>query len=296
MPIKLNQCNKKKLINICGTARSGSTMVDLMLGNDERSFSLGEVHAWFRPFRSHHFKIICSCGKEDCPWGLLKRLKEKEFYKKCYEILDIDVLVDSSKNLPWVIDNNLQLENKDIAVFNILLYKDPVSFMYSFWKRGMSIDKARDFEFIRYYKRFFTTNLSYIPLNYNRLIAEPEAILKQLCNMLDIPYFEGKEKFWEKKHHHLFGSMGTRKQIGKANAVIKQNEEYPEEFKRLIPGIEVDNEKNAALRNIVARLKANEMKPVSFRDKKIRKPFWYYLSKVKQKVKQRFPEEWKYVQ
>lgn len=271
-------------------------MVDLMIGNDERAFSLGEIHAWFRPFRSHHFNIICSCGREDCPWRLLKTLKEREFYKRCFEILDVDVLVDSSKNLPWVIDNNIQSINDGIAVYNILLYKDPVSFLYSFWKRGIPMEKARDLEFIRYYERFFTTNLSYIPLNYNRLIAEPEATLKQLCDILNIPYFEGKERFWKKQHHHVFGSMGTRRQVGNKNAGIQRNEGYPQEFMSFIPGIEAENLKSEALQNVLSKLKANEMREVRSTIRRIRKPAWYYLSKMKQKVKQRFPEKWKYSQ
>lgn len=51
------------LISICGEGQSGSTMLDLMLGNGYDTFSCGEVYAWFRPWRTHHFRITCSCGK-----------------------------------------------------------------------------------------------------------------------------------------------------------------------------------------------------------------------------------------
>jgi hypothetical protein len=57
----------KKLINIYGTARSGSTMLDLILGNDPKGFSLGEVANWFYPWRTHHFDIKCGCGIYPCP-------------------------------------------------------------------------------------------------------------------------------------------------------------------------------------------------------------------------------------
>lgn len=70
----------KTLINILGAGRSGTTMLDLMLGNDNNSFSLGEVHAWFRPFRKHHFEIDCNCGNKNCNyWTEVKNLKEKLF-------------------------------------------------------------------------------------------------------------------------------------------------------------------------------------------------------------------------
>jgi len=151
------------LFHIYSTSRSGSTMADLMLGNDPRAFSLGEVHAWFRPFRTHHFKIICSCGQKNCPWGNLESLKkEHEFHKKAFDLLDVDILVDSSKNLPWVIDNNIWAKKNNITVHNVLLYKEPVNFFYSFWKRGVPIQKAKKNEFIKYYKRFFQTGLPFM--------------------------------------------------------------------------------------------------------------------------------------
>jgi hypothetical protein len=286
----------RKLINICGTARSGSTMVDLMLGNDLRAFSLGEVHAWFRPFRTHHFKIVCSCGENNCPWDKLKDLSELEFYQKCFSILDVDILVDSSKSLPWVIDNNIRARKEGFSVYNILLYKDPVSFFYSFWKRGISIEHARKYEFIIYYKRFFQANLPFISLNYNQLVSDPAKTLEQLCQILSIPYFEGKEKFWEKEHHHLFGSRGTRRQVENSKSKIRKNDEYPDEFKKIIPAIESDNENDKLFQSILSNLKAHEMQEIDLLNNTVYKPIWYYPLKVKQKIRRQFPEEWKYNQ
>ena len=64
----------------------------------------------------------------NCPWDKIKNLKERKFYKKCFDILDVDILVDSSKNLAWVIDNNIQARKDGFDVSNVLLYKEPVSF------------------------------------------------------------------------------------------------------------------------------------------------------------------------
>lgn len=288
---------KKILINICGTARSGSTMVDLMLGNDPRAFSLGEVYAWFRPFRAHHFNIICSCGQNNCPWEKLKTLKENEFYQKCFELLDVDTLVDSSKNLPWVIDNNIWAEENGITVRNVLLFKDPISFFYSFWKRGVPLEQARNNEFIKYYKRFFQTNIPFIALGYDNFVADPAITLENLCKVLEIPYFAGKERFWEKEHHHLFGSRGTRKQVEISKSEIRKKEDYPQEFKNIIPQFETGIAKDQTFQNILSKLKAHEMQNTKGQSKNlIHKPHWYYLMKAKQKVRARFPEKWGYNQ
>lgn len=281
---------EKKLINICSAARSGSTMLDLILGNDNRVFSLGEIYAWFRPHRKHHFKIKCTCKNENCPWDRLKEITEAEFYKTCFQLLDVDVLVDSSKNIPWVKDNNLCASQDKIKVYNILLYKEPVSFMYSFWKRGISINKARKNIFIKYYNRFFETQLPFVSLNYNKLVADPQSVLKKLCQVLDIPYFDGKERFWEKEHHHLFGSLGTRKQLSSPNPGIRKTEGYPDEFKAMIPEIEADNLNNKAFQRVIKKLQKNELRLNATSTDRILKPYWYYMSKLKQTFRKRFPE------
>jgi len=284
----------KKLINICGTARCGSTMVDLILGNDDRGFSLGEVHAWFRPFRTHHFKMKCSCKGSNCPWDRLIKFKEEDFYRNAFNILDVDFLIDSSKNLSWVIDNNISAQRNGIQVYNLLLFKEPISFFHSFWKRGFSINKVRKNNYIKYYNQCFKSGLPLIAINYNKFTANPRIALIKLCDLLGIPYFEGKENFWEKQHHHLFGSMGIRKQVEKENSTIIAKESFPQEYEKLIPKIENDNNKNKDFQHVITKLKAHEMKTVGYTNfsKKIKKPYWYYLSKLKQKFRQKFPEKW----
>lgn len=88
-------CEMKTLINVCGTARSGSTMLSLMLGNDSNAFALGEIAAWYRPFRIHHFKISCSCGQDPCPvWQQIQHIDEENFHEKAFEIFGVDFLIE----------------------------------------------------------------------------------------------------------------------------------------------------------------------------------------------------------
>ena len=119
-----------------------------------------------------------------------------------------------------------------------------------------------------------------------------------LCELLDIPYFEGKEKFWKKKHHQLFGSRGTRKQVEKGNSTIKNKEIFSQEYQKLIPKIEQDNKNNKDFKHVIGKLKAHEMKIDVNQNtiQNILKPYWYYLSKLKQKFQQKFSEKWKYDQ
>ncbi|MDO8432778.1 MAG: sulfotransferase domain-containing protein [Candidatus Binatus sp.] len=59
-----------KLLYVCGAGRSGSTILDRMLGQVEGFFSAGEIRVlWDRALAQH---LLCGCGLplDDCPvWG-----------------------------------------------------------------------------------------------------------------------------------------------------------------------------------------------------------------------------------
>ncbi|MCD4720412.1 MAG: sulfotransferase [Desulfobacula sp.] len=282
-----------KIINVLGTGRSGTTLIDLILGNDKNGFSLGEIYAWFRPFRTHHFNIVCSCDSPHCPWKQLKHLKEKDFFEKAFEILKNDFFVDSSKFLPWVIDSNERAISQNIIVHNILLYKEPINLIYSFWKRGRTIKNAIK-AYKKYYSRFFQTSLPFIALNYNRFVSNPEDMLQRLCTIINIPYFHGKENFWEKEHHHLFGSLGTRKQNEKKQGHIKAKDIFLPEFEKIIPKINLIIKNDIELKEIKDILDQHHL--IKYNADSIlhypQKPYWYYFEKYRIKYRQYFPEKW----
>ncbi len=45
-----------------------------------------------------------------------------------------------------------------------------------------------------------------------------------------MPYFEGKERFWEKEHHYLFGSHTVYQQTARQDSEIKAARVFPPEF------------------------------------------------------------------
>ena len=282
-----------KIINICGTSRSGSTMLDLMLGHGDKIFSLGEVYAWFRPFRTHHFRIVCSCNDDWCPWNKLKNLSENDFFMKSFEILDVKTLIDSSKDLVWVIDNNIFASNHYIKICNIVIFKEPASYFFSYWKRNISLHRACKY-FISYYSRIFQLQLPYVAISYDLLVSQPSETLRKLCEIVDIPYFPGKENFWEGQHHQLFGSRGTRIQIQNKESHIEKEIEYPQQYLLHFNQIQKYHFYNKFL-SVYKILKAQEL-VFYYSETKISKPYWYFVDKFKQKSKKYFPEQSKYDQ
>lgn len=288
------------LINICGASRSGTTMLDLMLGNSTKAFSCGEVFSWFRPWRQHHFKLECQCGNKPCSvWEQIAYVREENFHQHVLSELNVDFLVDSSKDLCWVVDSLNWASSKDIATYNILIWKNPINLAYSHWKRGKGW-KYWYKEFISYHESFLDLNIPYRAVNYNALVNTPQKVLAQICKIIEMEYFEGKERFWENKNiHYLFGSGITSKQVTEGSSTIWQNDNFPSEFKEYIPSLENWIAQDTRLLKILDRLKKNDIYCLSnyseqgknFIPKKPY-PLWYYGKRSRQIFRRFFPEKY----
>lgn len=285
------------LINVCGSIYSGTTMVELMLGNAPDAFSCGEVMAWFRPWRSHHFELKCSCGEYPCPiWERIKGVRENVFHKKVIQEFDKEFVIDSSKNLCWLIDNNIWARNNQLRVVNLLVWKKPLSIAYSHWKRkGDIISWERVYK--TYYQRFFDTNMKFVSLCYNDLMTDPGEGLKQLCKVVGMPYFEGKELFWKGNHHYLFGSEGVRQEIQKGDSRIRKTEKFQSEFLKQKDRILYRIKNDPMIEMIYDRLaKGSFCSESPFNSKlrkalnsQIKKPYWYYTDWLRRCFRRRFP-------
>jgi hypothetical protein len=203
--------------------------------------------------------------------------------------------VDSSKSIPWFIDSNLRgYKTKTYQTYNILLYKKPVALFYSLWKRGDKDLNTTLNVFYNDFSDFFKSKLPYVSVNYDLFVSKPDEMLKKLCGILDIPYFKRKIFFWEKTHHHLFGSFGTRKQLFEAKPSI-YNEQYSEEYQKLMPEINEKVQANKKINSILDRLSAYDIEsvekyPSSFEKLSVHKDYEsYYKTKIKKYFKRFSP-------
>ena len=125
-------------------------MLDVMLGNDEKGFSSGEVYAFFRS-PAKQGKARCSCSQEyQCKfWSRLRRFPQTRYHS---EILKThDFVVDSSKQVQWIRDiNNWYRKKSNIEVVNLVIWKNPVNTYHSFWKR------QKPERFFLAYQRYFS--------------------------------------------------------------------------------------------------------------------------------------------
>ncbi len=223
----------KKVVFIGGTSYSGSTLLDMMLSNADNGFSCGEVHALFRPYRPHHVNPKCVCGASNCDiWKRLRKYGERRLYVGIFkEMPHLEFIVDSSKDSLWIKDQTLNLDESNIEIHNILIWKTPLEFAFSCFKRGI-LDKWER-SWINYHKRYFSSIEKWYSVRYQNLAKDPSEKLKTLCDLIGIEYFSGKENYWEKTHHTLFGNYSAKIHLHNRNSnIYSQHEAYLKRRKR----------------------------------------------------------------
>ena len=286
---------------MCGPGRTGTTVLDLMLGNGNNHFSCGEVYAFFRPWRTHHRNPVCSCGNEDCSvWERFSHIRERDFHKTVSDFYNVEWIIDSSKELSWLVDTQSWCSDSNINVINLLTWKHPIDLCYSHWKRGRGINFWRN-RFLIYYSKFIDLKIPFYSIFIDDLIAAPNLKIKEICDVIGMPYNEGKEKFWEKEHHYLFGSSNVRKQYYlKTNYKNVGKITHPE-FTEIQKDIQDDIINDKKIQDIITILKNHEIsnyvtdKIVHHEYKKpMIMPFWYYTNIITRRYKRFRPEKSQY--
>lgn len=185
--------SKKTLIYIIGAGRSGTTLLDIVLGNNSNTISLGEVNRFFKrnglpPKRKHNsneflfwskisedikqllndvsFKYFDKLFKKnEYHTTVLKSIlnnNDKEYiqtlnlhYSLIHENVQEETLIESSKYPVRALNLSKHLSTEDFDIKFIYLKKDPVDVVSSFGKRD--IEQPR--------KGFFSANLYYLMVN-----------------------------------------------------------------------------------------------------------------------------------
>lgn len=181
-------------------------MLDMILANDPGGFSCGEVHAIFRPTRPHHLHINCGCMRPDCDlWPQIHANGEKNLYQSIFDLRpETNFIVDSSKMLTWQYDQYRYLRSKPYDIYNILLWKTPEEYAYSCWKRKKLF--RWKLHYYNYYRDFSNIFENWVSVSYTDLVTRPNLTIHKVCEAIGIPYFEGKQNYWENTRHTLFGN------------------------------------------------------------------------------------------
>jgi hypothetical protein len=199
----------RQVIFVGSTSYSGSTFLDMTLGNDPHGFSCGEVFALFHPTRPHHVNPPCGCGDPACNiWDRIRRNGPDHLYETIFNLFpQVRFIVDSSKDPFWIQSQVGNLQRQGNGSKHLLVWKTPLEIAHSFKKRGLA--NAWEKSWVNYHRLYNALIWPWRSIQYRRYVTEP-ALLEEICRYLNIPYFPGKERYWEKRHHLLFGNSSAR--------------------------------------------------------------------------------------
>ena len=296
---KQTGASASRLVMIIGASHSGTTLLDLMLGNNPATFSCGEVYAYFRPWRKHHYHAKCGCGSDPCPvWDRLMAVPENEFHAEATRLPGIDHVVDSSKDLAWVLNSSEWAARSGIQVRHVVIWKEPIQLAYSHWKRKLPMSSFR-YAFLTYYGRFLQLGLPFVSVNFDTLVSNPADTVRKLCELTGLPWREGQEKFWEKEHHQLFGAASTGEQASAGKSEIKTRKVYPDEFLAEYEPMLRNLVKDPYFMQTIGALEYMNIKrdflpdlAEAQTDKSVARPFWYYKHAIKRVLFRRFPKQY----
>jgi hypothetical protein len=216
---------EKKIIQLGGTVRSGTTMLALILANSEDAISLGEVIHLFEPYKKAHLAEIERLIKNP-KWNKILNDKKENLYANIFNVFpEVNIILDSSKDPFWY--NKLR-KNNSFETKQLVTYKNPTDLKQSFLKRGMTNWRK---VYLNYYRRFFTV----FPLAntiYLDKILNDDNYLKDLCIYLEVEYFDNKLEYWHKVQPNFFGSK-TVKQNKIDSTILKEVKEEQIDDKRV---------------------------------------------------------------
>jgi len=284
------------IIAILSPSRSGSTMFHLMLSKLDGAFGLGEVYAYFRPKRKHHINPPCYCDRplNHCIWNDLNRSHISNLHKYFLEDKGYNWIIDESKDLSWYIDTVNSALSNNIKVYTILLIKDPINWMNSYYKRNLPLKQSFEKHYVQYYEKFLSLGAEYCSIQLEELITKPREVLTRVCQMLSLSYSDDLFKFWEDGSKcHLFGSKGVRTQLERGVSSLKietPSDRFYTENDHFIHAVEHDK---ALTDMLVEILKNDVFKKEHLESQKSIIPTWnkawYYRSHLVKSIRKYVP-------
>lgn len=200
------ELESKKIITIGGCVRSGTTLLNLVVANDERAMALGELQYIFRPNRKQHLFVIKEL-KKDPIWSKILKDGPSKVYENLFTYFpNIDYFVDSTKDSGWY-KEQMSL-NPNVEFKNLVIFKHPDDQKASLLRRHPKKDWKNKIQ--GYYTRYFLNIDDFRSVSLPELLFD-EDVLKNICVYLGLDYFDNKLEYWNRKHPNFYGSDTVRK-------------------------------------------------------------------------------------
>ncbi len=247
--------NRRNVVFILGIGRSGSTMLDLMLGSYSQGFSLGEISKLpeiFEKYRTPAALCFDTTFWQDTfalsetqqlaaglsnhrlhrhiPLKLERWVRERlgcdgilNPYTLLFDKIGKPILIDSSKYPNWVWRklNAREFRQRQITPYLVHLVRDGRAVLNSYLRAfpDWTVEEFAQ----RWLDNLEQSQQVYdlfpsdrkMRVRYEVLATETENVVRQICRMLEIPFEPPMLEYWKHEHHYIVGSRSARALIAR---------------------------------------------------------------------------------
>ena len=185
---------------------SGSTWLNLMLGAHPDVLAVGEVR-WVE----HNGQATCRAHGNQCPlWGRYDPKSSEDLYEQIARLSGKRLIVDSTKDLPWV----TRPRPERVVKKYIVLIRDGRAVTASYLRKKLLpmrkgvrwwLGEARKRQELS--RRLPESDQ--ILVHYEALTQDTSAELRRICAFLGIPFHPMMLEYWNGEHHSIAGNEGT---------------------------------------------------------------------------------------
>ncbi|MDJ1172839.1 sulfotransferase family protein [Roseofilum capinflatum] len=252
---------RNKVVFVISMGRSGSTLVELMIGSHPDAFSLGEISKlpqmvqkgrdfwypedstfWLDNFTKAELKQFAAGMSNHrlhryIPLKLERLVREwlgNDEILNPYTILfsktKQSILTDSSKEVSWISNKLKAREFRQNKIDAYLLYnvRDGRAVINSYLRFKKDSIENLSHQWVNLFKEQseFYNNFSEdrkLAIRYEEMATNPHKVLQQICHWLDIEFVPDMIEYWKHDHHHVVGSRGANALIAKYKGKKQKN-------------------------------------------------------------------------
>jgi hypothetical protein len=210
----------KRVIYIAGADHSGSTLIGCLLGSNTSPFEyfhVGEIHAYFS--KKHRLYGDLRHAQNKLCGQIWYNINPEVGYENAYEEIfrrtQSNVIIDSSKtHRNFDIIKSACLK-KNYSLEIIVSFRPLAKIFKSDLNRNKKEEniKRNISSYLNIRNKIIDQKYQCTIVNVEQIILNPGDMTKRLCEKVDIPYFEGKENYWNYPSCHLYGSRTQRQHL-----------------------------------------------------------------------------------
>ena len=219
----------KKIVFVLSPGRSGSSLLDLILGSHSKCTSLGEFWVVNEDIQRDHTCQFCA---DDCSlWEKFENVcSPPRFHEAAFEAFDTHLLIDSSKNETWLEEAR---HNTDAEIKVIRLTRRALPSLGRSKRKAKSLS---DFYIQKWVRRNLELNqyVDTLPkdtvkwVQYEDLCTDTGAVIEDICRFIGMDYEPAMLEYWKHPHHVIRANGVTLALVRLYHGYLTPDELHPD--------------------------------------------------------------------